>query len=71
MINLYKDSSDNSLPPKAQTESESVFLKSLSALRENVLTPADENAVLSAGRLVGAMGIDSDNSSQSEPGKFL
>ena len=47
---------------KSADDSESVFLKSLSALRDNNLSPANENSVLTAGRLVGAMGISSDNS---------
>ena len=39
-----------------------MFLKSLSALRDNNLSPANENAgVLQAGRLVGAMGINSSD----------
>ena len=48
-----------------------MFLKSLSALRDNNLSPANENAgVLQAGRLVGAMGINSSDNSYNE-GTFV
>ena len=76
LVNSILDSSDSAPPPPApsapviqQTEksdSESVFLKSLSALRDNNLSPANENSVLTAGRLVGAMGINSSDGSDDE-----
>ena len=51
-------------PPEPKNQSESVFLKSLSALRDNVLTPAaDDDAVHQAGRLLGAMGINNNSDS--------
>ena len=72
-INPILDSSDSAPPPSApiqqqsttteKSDSESVFLKSLSALRDNNLSPANENSVLTAGRLVGAMGINSSDGS--------
>ena len=76
LVNSILDSSDSAPPAPApsapviqQTEksdSESVFLKSLSALRDNNLSPANENSVLTAGRLVGAMGINSSDGSDDE-----
>lgn len=43
--------------------SESVFLKSLSALRDNVLTPAlDSDSPHQAGSLLQAMGIQNQDS---------
>ena len=60
-ISTDSDTSEDLIPPNPP-ESESVFLKSLSALRDNVLTPAEDGAVHQAGRLLGAMGIvDSDS----------
>jgi len=61
-ISSDSDTSEE-LIPSNPPESESVFLKSLSALRDNVLTPAEDDAVHQAGRLLGAMGIIQDSDS--------
>ena len=64
-ISIDSDSSDDmpTSAPEPASQGESVFLKSLVALRDNVLTPANEDAVHQAGRLLDAMGINNDSDS--------
>lgn len=59
-ISIDSDSSVEDIPIPDQ-KNESVFLKSLSALRDHNLTPADDESVHQAGRLLTSMGLDSDS----------
>ena len=48
--------------PAPEDDGGSVFLKSLSALRDNCLSPAEAEAKHKDGRLLGALGISENQS---------
>ena len=48
--------------PAPEDDGGSIFLKSLSALRDNCLSPAETESNMKEGRLLGALGI-SENAS--------